>query len=137
MSLIIFFLYEGVIYKTLLLSFFKNHQLTFPTCHYKPLRHKQVPQSCKQEKNKQRFNFIQKFFKPSTLTTLRFFYDPFSSAYKFAWPLLIILLLILIMKNKKAEMKTRTTYFKKEPHFLLDQSRTCLTFDMLHIVYIF
>ena len=65
-----------------------------------------------------------------------FFYDSFSSVYKFALLLLKILLLILIIKYKKKKKKAGTAYFKKEPHFLIDQSGTQHIF-MLHKVYIF
>ena len=51
------------------------------------------------------------------------FYDTFSSVYKFALLLLKILLLILIIKYKK-KAKAGTAYFKKEPHFLIDQPGT-------------
>ena len=53
-----------------------------------------------------------------------FFYDPFSSVYKFL-SLLKVFFLYLIIKNKKrTKAKARTAYFKKERHVLIDQPRT-------------
>ena len=69
--------------------------------------------------------FLKKRTYPSVLIAFRrLSYDPFSSVYKFALSLLKVLLLILIIKNKKMKAKARTAFFKKEPHFLIDQPRT-------------
>ena len=70
--------------------------------------HKQAAKRSRQENNKQHFSFFKKKFLTlqHSLLLEDFFYDLFSSVYKFALSLLKVLLLILTIKNKKNEGKS-------------------------------
>ena len=63
-----------------------------------------------------------------------FFYDPFSSVYKFALSLLKVLLLVLIIKNKKSEGKNQNCIFQKGAT-LLNRSIQNTLHVTLHKVY--
>ena len=43
----------------------------------------------------------------------------------------------LLVEDVRQVLETRTTNFKKEPHFLIDQPRTCCTFILCFIKSIF
>ena len=47
--------------------------------------------------------------------------------------------ILLLVENVTSShvLETRTTYFKKDPHFLLDQPRTCRVFTLSYVKSIF